>query len=77
MDNSWLNLVPRGVGRASFHACEVIQTRSVPVYVWNDFERMPYRNAPRATYFSVNHSGFQTIFTLKRLPRCSSSLITI
>jgi hypothetical protein len=37
-------LAPRGYGRGSFRFYECFQLGTIPVYVWNDFEWLPYKN---------------------------------
>jgi len=36
-------LAPRGYGRSSFRFFEIFQLGAVPVYVWDDIERLPYK----------------------------------
>ena len=37
-------LAPRGYGRSSFRFFEIFQLGSVPVYVWDDIEWLPYKD---------------------------------
>lgn len=42
--NSKFALAPRGYGRSSFRFFECFQLGTIPVYVWNDQEWLPYKN---------------------------------
>jgi hypothetical protein len=37
-------LAPRGYGRGSFRFFECFQLGTIPVYVWNDIEWLPFKN---------------------------------
>jgi hypothetical protein len=37
-------LAPRGYGRGSFRFYECFQLGTIPIYVWNDFEWLPYKD---------------------------------
>ena len=51
---SSLVLTPRGQGRAAYSMYETIQMGMVPVYVWDDFEWLPYHS----THASWSNFGF-------------------
>jgi len=42
--NSKFVLAPRGYGRGSFRFFECFQLGSIPVYLWNDVEWLPFKN---------------------------------
>jgi hypothetical protein len=42
--NSKFALAPRGYGRSSFRFFECFQLGTIPVYVWNDKEWLPFKN---------------------------------
>lgn len=37
-------LAPRGYGRGSFRFFECFQLGTIPIYIWNDFEWLPFKN---------------------------------
>jgi len=41
--NSKFCLAPRGYGRGSFRFYEAFQLNSIPVYIWDDIEWLPYK----------------------------------
>jgi hypothetical protein len=42
--NSKFALAPRGYGRGSFRFFECFQLGTIPVYIWNDVEWIPFKN---------------------------------
>jgi len=42
--NSKYALAPRGYGRSSFRFFEIFKLGTIPVYVWDDTEWLPYKN---------------------------------
>lgn len=42
--NSKFALAPRGYGRGSFRFFECFQLGTVPIYLWNDIEWLPFKN---------------------------------
>lgn len=44
MDKSTFTLCPRGLGRASFRLYEAISVGSIPIYIWDDIEWLPYKD---------------------------------
>ena len=38
-------LAPRGYGRSSFRFFECFQLGTIPIYIWNDIEWLPFKNA--------------------------------
>jgi len=63
MNDTLLNLAPRGFGKTSFRLYEVIQMgRGVPVHLWDDDEWIPYRGTKadlRNFGFSVHIDDFE------------------
>jgi len=49
-------LAPRGYGRSSFRFFEAMQLNTVPVYLWDDKEWLPYKEELDYTRFSVSVS---------------------
>ena len=37
-------LGPRGYGRGSFRFFEIFQLGTIPIYIWNDIEWLPFKN---------------------------------
>lgn len=67
--NSWeaakFALTPRGMGRAAFSTYEALQRGDVPVYVWDDFEWLPYRSSfAWHSYRATNASLTQMVHEL-------------
>lgn len=44
MEKSTFTLCPRGLGRASFRLYEAISVGSIPIYIWDDIEWLPYKD---------------------------------
>ena len=42
--NSKYALAPRGYGRGSFRFFECLQLGTIPIYIWNDIEWLPFKN---------------------------------
>jgi hypothetical protein len=47
-------LAPRGFGRSSFRFFEAMLLDTIPVYVWDDIEWLPYKDVLDYTKFSVS-----------------------
>jgi hypothetical protein len=47
-------IAPRGYGRSSFRFFESIQLGTVPVYVWDDVEWLPYKDILNYEEFSIS-----------------------
>ena len=41
--NSKFALAPRGYGRSSFRFFEIFKLKTVPVYIWDDIEWLPFK----------------------------------
>ena len=41
--NSKFSLAPRGYGRSSFRFFEIFQLGTIPIYIWDDIEWLPYK----------------------------------
>ena len=52
--NSKYCLAPRGFGRSSFRFFEAMQLDTVPVYLWDDTEWLPYKDVLDYSKFSVS-----------------------
>lgn len=47
-------LAPRGYGRSSFRFFEAIQLQTIPVYLWDDKEWLPYQDILDYSTFSIS-----------------------
>lgn len=54
MARSTFSLCPRGLGRASFRLYEALSVGSIPIYLWDDIEWLPYRDELDWAEFSVS-----------------------
>jgi hypothetical protein len=52
--NSKFCLAPRGYGRSSFRFFEILKLGSIPIYVWDDKEWLPYKNEIDYSLFSIS-----------------------
>ena len=55
-------LAPRGYGRSSFRFFEAMQLDTVPVYIWDDVEWLPYKD-------QLDYSAFSVSIRQEDLPR--------
>lgn len=63
-------LCPRGYGRASFRFYEILKLGSIPIYVWDDIEWLPYKELIDYSKFSISLN----IKEIKDLPKILSSI---
>ena len=54
MARSTFSLCPRGLGRASFRLYEALSVGSIPIYLWDDVEWLPYRDQLDWAEFSIS-----------------------
>lgn len=47
-------LAPRGYGRSSFRFFEAMQLGTIPVYIWDDIEWLPYKNVVDYSKFAIS-----------------------
>ena len=47
-------LAPRGYGRSSFRFFEAMQLDTIPVYIWDDIEWLPYKDILDYSTFSIS-----------------------
>ena len=52
--NSKFALAPRGYGRSSFRFFEILKLETVPIYIWNDIEWLPYKDEIDYSKFSIS-----------------------
>lgn len=52
--NSKFALAPRGYGRSSFRFYEIFQLGSIPIYVWDDIEWLPYKHIIDYSKFCIS-----------------------
>jgi hypothetical protein len=66
--NSKFVLCPRGYGRNSFRLYEVLKLGSIPIYVWDDIEWLPYKGDNEVSYekfcISINIKDIHKLKTL-------------
>jgi hypothetical protein len=68
--NSKFALAPRGYGRASFRFYEIFQLGTIPVYIWDDIEWLPYKD-------TIDYSKFCVSIHVNDLPRLEELLKAI
>ena len=63
MGRSVFSLCPRGLGRASFRMYEAMSVGSIPIYIWDDVEWLPWRDELDWSEFSlsVNVAELETL----------------
>ena len=54
MARSTFSLCPRGLGRTSFRLYEALSVGSIPIYLWDDREWLPYRDELDWSEFSLS-----------------------
>jgi len=52
--NSKFVLAPRGYGRSSFRFFEILKLGTIPIYIWDDIEWLPYKDVIDYTKFSIS-----------------------
>lgn len=52
--NSKFALSPRGYGRSSFRFFEILLLETIPVYIWDDIEWLPYKDIIDYTKFCIS-----------------------
>jgi len=63
-------LAPRGYGRSSFRFFEAMQLDTIPVYIWDDIEWLPYKDI-------LDYSTFSISISQKDLPQLYDRLRSI
>jgi len=61
---SIFTLCPRGYGRASFRLYEALALGSIPIYIWDDIEWLPYKDILNWDEFAISIN----INDIKKLP---------
>jgi hypothetical protein len=51
---SYFCIAPRGIGRQSYRFYEAIKLNSIPVYIWDDFECLPYKDIIKYDDFCIS-----------------------
>ncbi len=54
MSKSTFSLCPRGFGRTSFRRYEALSVCSIPIYIWDDVEWLPYKDVLNWNDFSIS-----------------------
>lgn len=54
MTRSTFSLCPRGLGRASFRLYEAMALGSIPIYIWDDREWLPFQDSLDWSEFSIS-----------------------
>jgi hypothetical protein len=52
--NSKFALAPRGYGRSSFRFFEILKLGTIPIYIWDDIEWLPYKDVINYNKFSIS-----------------------
>ncbi len=68
--DSFFSLAPRGYGRSSFRFFELFLLGTIPVYIWDDVEWLPYKDR-------LNYSEFCVSIHISELPTLQEKLSAI
>jgi hypothetical protein len=68
--NSKFTLAPRGYGRSSFRFFEIFKLDSIPIYVWDDIEWLPYKER-------IDYSKFCISIHIDDLDKLESIIVNI
>jgi len=68
--NSKFALAPRGYGRSSFRFFEIFQLGSIPVYLWNDKEWLPFKD-------KIDYSKICISLNIKDIDKLENILLSI
>ena len=52
--NSKFAFAPRGFGRSSFRFFEILKLGTIPIYVWNDYDWLPFKDCIDYTKLCIN-----------------------
>jgi hypothetical protein len=68
--NSKFSLAPRGYGRSSFRFFECFQLGSIPIYIWNDINWLPFQN-------KINYEKLCIVIHVSKLNDLYSIILSI
>lgn len=68
--NSKFALAPRGYGRSSFRFFECFQLGTIPVYIWNDINWLPFQHI-------IDYSRLCIVIHISELPQLESILLYV
>jgi hypothetical protein len=68
--NSKFCLAPRGYGRSSFRFFEILKLGSIPIYIYDDIEWLPYKD-------KINYSLFSISLKVNELNQLKNILLSI
>ena len=68
--NSKFALAPRGYGRTSFRFFECFQLGTIPIYIWNDINWLPFQN-------KIDYKKLCIVIHVSELNNLYSKLISI
>tara|TARA_B110000211_G_C14032101_1_gene532641 strand:- start:622 stop:1506 length:885 start_codon:yes stop_codon:yes gene_type:complete len=68
--NSKFALAPRGYGRSSFRFFEIFQLGSIPIYLWNDKEWLPFKD-------KIDYSKICISLNIKDIDKLENILLNI
>ena len=68
--NSKFTLAPRGYGRSSFRFFEIFQLGSIPIYLWNDKEWLPFKD-------KIDYSKICISLNIKDIDKLEGILLNI
>ena len=63
-------MAPRGYGRSSFRFFEIYQLGSIPVYLWNDREWLPFKD-------KIDYSKICISINIKDIDKLEDKLLSI
>ena len=68
--NSKFALAPRGYGRSSFRFFEIFKLGSIPIYVWDDIEWLPYKD-------KINYNKICISININEIDKLENLLLNI
>jgi hypothetical protein len=68
--NSKFALAPRGYGRSSFRYFEIFKLKTIPVYIWDDIEWLPYMDV-------IDYSTFCISINVSQIEQLEQMLLAI
>ena len=68
--NSKFALAPRGYGRGSFRFFECFQLGTIPIYIWNDIEWLPFKNV-------INYEKLCVVIHISEIDKLENILLSI
>lgn len=63
-------LAPRGYGRSSFRFFEILQLGTIPIYIWNDKNWLPFQD-------KIKYNEFSVVLQIKQISALEEKLLSI